>query len=169
MTCDLWLNSIFLIRSDIKTVISYNKSWFRIINSDFLIDVMKDMTEDSELFKLNFVVIVSNGLIERNTTSYVIRDILDYDIDLDNCAAYNWGEYLISCLVKTKNNWISLKSLFYPGPIVFLIVSTFYHIKIFFENSLCIFIICGSDNFSDIQCWSCPERRGRDRTTVSGF
>ncbi|KAK1359096.1 hypothetical protein POM88_043570 [Heracleum sosnowskyi] len=64
-----------------------------------VIDIMKDMTEDNEMFKLNFLMIMSNGLIERNTTSYLIRDVLDYDINLDNCVAYNWGEYLISCLI----------------------------------------------------------------------
>ncbi|KAK1378188.1 hypothetical protein POM88_024932 [Heracleum sosnowskyi] len=49
-----------------------------------VIDIMKDMTEDNEMFKLNFLMIMSNGLIERNTTSYLIRDVLDYDINLDN-------------------------------------------------------------------------------------
>ncbi|KAK1360718.1 hypothetical protein POM88_045192 [Heracleum sosnowskyi] len=87
-----------------------------------VIDIMKDMTEDNEMFKLNFLMIMSNGLIERNTTSYLIRDVLDYDINLDNCAAYNWGEYLISCLVKTKNSWGSMKSVFFSGPIVFLTI-----------------------------------------------
>ncbi|KAK1387304.1 hypothetical protein POM88_015482 [Heracleum sosnowskyi] len=49
-----------------------------------VIDIMKDMTEDNEMFKLNFLMIMSNGLIEWNTTSYLIRDVLDYDINLDN-------------------------------------------------------------------------------------
>lgn len=88
-----------------------------------VISVMNEMTEDTELFKLNFLMILANGLIERNTTSYLIRDILDYEIDLDNCAAYNWGELLLKSLVNTKNNWSNLKSLFYPGPIIFLTVS----------------------------------------------
>lgn len=89
-----------------------------------VIERMNAMTEDNELFRLNFLMIMANGLIERNTTSYLIRDILDYEIDLDNCAAYNWGELLLKSLVNTKNNWPKLKSLFYHGPIVFLTVST---------------------------------------------
>lgn len=78
------------------------------------------------MFKLNFLIIITNGLIERNTTTYLIRDILDYDIELDNCAAYNWGELLIRSPVKKKSNWENMKSLYYPGAIVFLTVSTLY-------------------------------------------
>lgn len=59
--------------------------------------------EVDELFKLNFIMVMSNILIERNTTSYVNRDILEYDIDIDHCAQYNWGEFVLRSLVKTKN------------------------------------------------------------------
>lgn len=92
-----------------------------------VIDIMNGMTEDNEMFKLNFLMIMSNGLIERNTTSYLIRDVLEYEIELDDCAAYNWGELLIRSLVNTKNSWKKLKTLFYPGSIIVLTVSTLYH------------------------------------------
>ncbi|KAK1402241.1 hypothetical protein POM88_001846 [Heracleum sosnowskyi] len=58
----------------------------------------------------------------QNTSSYLLRDVLDYNIDLDNCCEYNWGELLLNSLVKTKNTWPTLSSLFYPGPIIFLTI-----------------------------------------------
>ncbi|KAK1392593.1 hypothetical protein POM88_011649 [Heracleum sosnowskyi] len=92
------------------------------ISPSTVIDIMKGITEDNEMFKLNFLMIMSNGLIERNTTSYLIRNVLEYEIELDDCAAYNWGELLIRSLVNTKNSWPKLKSVFYPGPIIFLTI-----------------------------------------------
>ncbi|KAK1393896.1 hypothetical protein POM88_012952 [Heracleum sosnowskyi] len=69
------------------------------ISPSTVIDRMKGITEDNEMFKLNFLMIMSNGLIERNTTSYLIRNVLEYEIELDDCAAYNWGELLIRSLI----------------------------------------------------------------------
>ncbi|KAK1375236.1 hypothetical protein POM88_031429 [Heracleum sosnowskyi] len=92
------------------------------ISPSTVIDIMKGITEDNEMFKLNFLMIMSNGLIERNTTSYLIRNVLEYEIELDDCAAYNWGELLIRSLVNTKNSWPKLKSVFYPGPIIFFTI-----------------------------------------------
>lgn len=44
-----------------------------IIAPSAVVDIMNDNEEDDEMFKLNFLIIMSNVLIERNTTSYLIR------------------------------------------------------------------------------------------------
>lgn len=87
-----------------------------------VIDIMKGMTAADEMFKLNFMVMLSNMLLERNISSYLLRDILHYEIDLEECFQYNWGEMLINSLVKTINNWEVNRSLFFTGPIIFLTV-----------------------------------------------
>ncbi|KAL8119180.1 uncharacterized protein LOC141724157 isoform X2 [Apium graveolens] len=84
---------------------------------------IKESEEADDLFKLNFLIVLSNVLIERQTGSYVHRDILGFDIQLDQCNQYNWGEFLLRCLVRTKANWRkATSSLFYTGPIIFLTI-----------------------------------------------
>ncbi|KAK1369641.1 hypothetical protein POM88_035733 [Heracleum sosnowskyi] len=90
------------------------------ISPSTVVDIISASDEDDEIFKINFLIVLFNILIERNTSSYLLRDVLDYNIDLDNCCEYNWGELLLNSLVKTKNTWPTLSSLFYPEPIIFL-------------------------------------------------
>ncbi|KAK1380012.1 hypothetical protein POM88_026756 [Heracleum sosnowskyi] len=92
------------------------------ISPSTVVDIISASDEDDEIFKINFLIVLFNILIERNTSSYLLRDVLDYNIDLDNCCEYNWGELLLNSLVKTKNTWPTLSSLFYPGPIIFLTI-----------------------------------------------
>ncbi|KAK1373077.1 hypothetical protein POM88_029270 [Heracleum sosnowskyi] len=83
---------------------------------------IKESQEADDQFKLSFLMVLSNILIERQTGSYMHRDILGFDIQLDDCNQYNWGEFLLICLVKTKANWRkTTRSLFYSVPIIFLI------------------------------------------------
>ncbi|KAK1399687.1 hypothetical protein POM88_009550 [Heracleum sosnowskyi] len=92
------------------------------ISPSTVVDIISASDEDDEIIKINFLIVLFNILIEMNTSSYLLRDVLDYNIDLDNCYEYNWGELLLNSLVKTKNTWPKLSSLFYPGPIIFLTI-----------------------------------------------
>ncbi|KAK1379675.1 hypothetical protein POM88_026419 [Heracleum sosnowskyi] len=94
---------------------------------------IKESQEADDQFKLSFLMVLSNVLIERKTGSYVHRDILGFDIQLDDCNQYNWGEFLLRCLVKTKANWRkTTRSLFYTGLIIFLII--FYVDRVIFKG-----------------------------------
>ncbi|KAK1382116.1 hypothetical protein POM88_019851 [Heracleum sosnowskyi] len=94
---------------------------------------IKESQEADDQFKLSFLMVLSNVLIESQTGSYVYRDILGFDIQLDDCNQYNWGEFLLRCLVKTKANWRkTTRSLFYTGPIIFLII--FYVDRVIFKG-----------------------------------
>lgn len=85
------------------------------ISPSTVIDKIGQITEATEMFKLNFMMIISNSLIERNINSYLIRDVLDYDIDLDNCLAYYWGDFLLRSLVKTKTVGLQSNQFFILG------------------------------------------------------
>lgn len=105
------------------------------ITTTTVIERMKISDEADELFKLNFLMVLCNVLIERQTGSYVHREILSFNIQLDECNHYNWGEFLLRCLVRTKSNWKNgTVSLFYTGPIIFLTVSTLVT-NLYFTNA----------------------------------
>lgn len=104
-----------------------------------VIERIKESEDADDLFKLNFLMVLANVLIERKTGSYVHMDILSFDIQLDECNQYNWGEFLLKCLVRTKLTWrTTTTSLFYTGPIIFLTVSAI--IIIILIHTLLIFI-----------------------------
>ncbi|KAK1398406.1 hypothetical protein POM88_008269 [Heracleum sosnowskyi] len=92
------------------------------ITTSAVAERIKESQEADDQFKLSFLMVLSNILIENQTGSYVHMDILGFDIQLDDCNQYNWGEFLLRCLVKTKANWRkTTRSHFYTGPIIFLI------------------------------------------------
>ena len=108
----------------------------------------------TENFKLNFLIVLSNVLMRTSTHSYVERDLLRFDDDLDRCCHYNWAEYLIKNLVHATLVWNRTVSLFYSGSLIFLTVSTYifyFFNKLVFNASLinCLLfavILCGSCN-----------------------
>lgn len=94
-----------------------------LIKASEVVDRMKQGRNADELFKMNFLIIMTNVLIRSNTNNFLSQEILSFDHELDNCAQYNWAAYLIKNLVITKKRWIQTTSLFYTGPLIFLIVS----------------------------------------------
>lgn len=94
-----------------------------LIKASEVVDRMKQGKNADELFKMNFLIIITNVLIRSNTNNFVSQTILSFDDEFDNCARYNWAAYLINNLVITKERWMHTTSLFYTGPMIFLIVS----------------------------------------------
>ena len=84
--------------------------------------------EVTENFKLNFLIVMSNILIETPTNSYIEKQLLRFDDDLDNCCYYNWAEYLINRLVAGTESWNRTSSTFFTGSLIFLTVSHFFFI-----------------------------------------
>ena len=82
--------------------------------------------EVTENFKLNFLIVMSNILIETPTNSYFEKQLLRFDDDLDNCCYYNWAEYLINRLVAGTESWNRTSSTFFTGSLIFLTVSHFF-------------------------------------------
>ena len=81
-------------------------------------------------FKLNFLLVLSNVLIGTSTYTYVDKQLLRLNGDLDQCYKFNWAEYLINSLVSATKLWNQTASTFFAGSLPFLVVTTynFFHI-----------------------------------------
>ena len=104
------------------------------ITVSMIADLMKKQPV-SDNFKLNFLIVMSNVLIETPTHSYVERQLLRFDDSLDNCCNYNWAEYLIHSLVLGTQSWNRNSSTFFTGPMIFLIVRYLYNLHILYSIS----------------------------------
>ncbi|KAK1353761.1 hypothetical protein POM88_052126 [Heracleum sosnowskyi] len=87
-----------------------------------VVDKIKQTGEVDDIFKMNFLVVMTNVLIRSNTNNFVTQTILSLNDELDNCGNYNWAKYLIENLVITKKRWMHTSSLFFTGPMIFLLV-----------------------------------------------
>ncbi|WOH11498.1 hypothetical protein DCAR_0830985 [Daucus carota subsp. sativus] len=74
-----------------------------------------------ENFKFNFLVMVYNFFIENNQGRYVLRDMVRFAGDIDNCGKYNWCGLLVDKLKKTHRYWVEAKKRNFTGPLPFLI------------------------------------------------
>nr|XP_017225085.1 PREDICTED: uncharacterized protein LOC108201304 [Daucus carota subsp. sativus] len=74
----------------------------------------------SDNFKLNFLIVMSNALIGTTSSSYVDKQLLRIDDDLDHLQRYNWSEYLLHYLVIATEAWNRTASTFFRGSLVFL-------------------------------------------------
>lgn len=95
-----------------------------LVKASEVVDIMKQTGDVDELFKMNFLVLMTNVLIRSNTNNSVAQTILTLDDIIDNCSKYNWAQYLLKSLVITKRRWMRTASLFYTGPMIFLLVSS---------------------------------------------
>nr|XP_017227887.1 PREDICTED: uncharacterized protein LOC108203460 [Daucus carota subsp. sativus] len=93
-----------------------------LIKASDVVEKMRQSGAVDDLFKINFLVVMANVLIRSNTNNFVAQSIISFDDDLDNCAKYNWASYLIRSLVITKQRWKRTSSLFYTGPMIFLLI-----------------------------------------------
>lgn len=75
------------------------------ITANLVCDAIKKSTAVDRLFKLNFLVLMSNILIEGTTNPYVKQTMLGFVGDLDHCNQYNWCQLLISQLKIASVAW----------------------------------------------------------------
>lgn len=91
------------------------------ITTSKVVEKMKG-PELTENFKLNFLIVMSNVLVGTSSNSYVDKQILRFDHDLDKCYDCNWAEYLLNALVSGMASWNCSTSLFFNGSLIFLTV-----------------------------------------------
>jgi hypothetical protein len=81
---------------------------------------------DDMNFKLNFICVLINSLIESSSTgkcNFFPLQYIQRETDISNI---NWCEYLLDCLVRTKRAFDpNSKTMFFHGPSAFLVVSIF--------------------------------------------
>lgn len=87
-------------------------------------DKIKRYEEVDKIFKLNFLVLMSNFLIESHSNAYVNREILRFRGNLEECFNYKWCELLIRRLKSSHKYWVREPSTrHFTGSLPFLIVS----------------------------------------------
>ena len=89
--------------------------------------MIKDKIIESPLadynFKMNFLILMYNYLIEANQNRYVKKDFLSFGGNIDECWRYNWCALLIKNLKETHEFWAAAKWRNFAGPLLFLVVS----------------------------------------------
>ncbi|KAL1802825.1 hypothetical protein ACET3Z_031472 [Daucus carota] len=71
------------------------------ITTQMIVQVMKNQ-EVNDNFKLNFLLVMSNVLIGTKGASYVDKQLLQLDDNLDNLKKYNWADFLLGYLVRSR-------------------------------------------------------------------
>lgn len=62
-------------------------------------------------FKLNFLVLLSNFLVEYNNNGYVKNDIVGFCGEIEKCSNYNWCGFVIDKLLTTHKFWAGNPSI----------------------------------------------------------
>ncbi|KAH6775547.1 hypothetical protein C2S52_013108 [Perilla frutescens var. hirtella] len=83
--------------------------------------MMKDV-DGGDVFKMNFVVLVTACLIESNINGYAAAPMLRYmDTEgLKSIHELDWCEYVIRSLIEHKRMWQANKTKSFGGPILFI-------------------------------------------------
>ncbi|WOG92176.1 hypothetical protein DCAR_0311436 [Daucus carota subsp. sativus] len=89
------------------------------ITTHMIVQVMKNQ-DVNDNFKLNFLVVMSNVLIGTKGASYVDKQLLQLDDNLDNLKKYNWADFLLGYLVIGMESWNRTTTTFFRGSLIFL-------------------------------------------------
>ncbi|KAK1369540.1 hypothetical protein POM88_035632 [Heracleum sosnowskyi] len=65
----------------------------------------------TNMFKLNFLVLLSNFLVESNNNGYVKTDIVGFCGNIEKCSKYNWCGFVIDKLLTTHEFWAGNPSI----------------------------------------------------------
>ena len=90
-------------------------------------------------FKMNFLILMYNFLIEANQNRYVKRDFLSFGGNIDEIGSYNWCSLLLRKLKVTHDFWADGKWRNFAGPLPCLIVSLTFRVDFcFFISVFCL-------------------------------
>ena len=93
---------------------------------------LKQSSDVNLFFKLNFLVLFHNSMIQSLSNSYVNQWILVLGDNVDQCSEYNWCSFLLDSMIESQHKWkVDPTKQFYTGPLAFLIVSHLYNIDLF--------------------------------------
>ena len=94
------------------------------VTENMVCDAIKNSNQADRLFKLNFMVLMYNILMEGPTNPYVKQNILGFSGNLDQCGNYNWCSYLVAQLRDAVLTWNEKPdSKYFTGSLPMLVVS----------------------------------------------
>lgn len=98
------------------------------ITTNMVCEAIKKSMDADKLYKLNFLVLMGNILIEGPNNPYVKQTMLHFAGELDNCNQYNWCQYLICQLKIASFSWNeNPQTKRFTGSVAFLVVSLFMY------------------------------------------
>ncbi|KAL6507888.1 hypothetical protein OROGR_024083 [Orobanche gracilis] len=97
--------------------INWNKVTMKQLN-----DAILSQEDGGTWFKRLFMVAVQTTFMECNSNGYISPFILNSLEDVDQLHQWNWGEYVMNCLVHHKSLVVEKGLSVFGGPIVFLLV-----------------------------------------------
>ena len=75
------------------------------VTASLIVKKIRSSEKATYLFKLNFLVLLSNFLVESNHNGYVKTEILGFCGEIDKCYKYNWCGFVINKLLSTHEFW----------------------------------------------------------------
>lgn len=75
------------------------------IKASNVAEKIKSNSTASYMFKINFLVLLSNFLVESNNNGYVKTEVVGFRGNLENCSDYNWCALVIDKLISTHEFW----------------------------------------------------------------
>ena len=98
------------------------KQCYQVTATELCNFIIQNKAADNQ-FKVNFMVLFSNVLIEGSSTPYVNTHMVEFAGDLDSCKKYNWCRYLVQCLQEQFVIWNqNREKRFFKGSLAFLMV-----------------------------------------------
>lgn len=99
------------------------KPFYKITASKVAEKIKSDSTA-SYMFKINFLVLLSNFLVESNNNGYVKTEVVGFRGNLENFSDYNWCALVIDKLVSTHEFWAGNPTTrYFTGSLPLLTVS----------------------------------------------
>ncbi|XP_020250941.1 uncharacterized protein LOC109828330, partial [Asparagus officinalis] len=127
-------------------------------------DKLKQTSDVNLFFKLNFLVLVHNIMIQSFSNPYVNQRILVLGENVDQCCSYNWCSFLIDSMIESQHKWkVDPTKQFYTGPLVFLIL--FYADRVLFKGRR--LVERTTPTFIGWTDWALKERQSEEISTNS--
>ncbi|XP_057810730.1 uncharacterized protein LOC131025129 [Salvia miltiorrhiza] len=99
------------------------KNFFNVANRDKIkikavLRRMVDSADGGSWFKRHFVIALCFSLMESCTSGTVHPYIFSALANIEEIKSWNWGEYLLRCLIDHKKSWMTDKTKVFGGPIL---------------------------------------------------
>ncbi|KAK1351604.1 hypothetical protein POM88_054176 [Heracleum sosnowskyi] len=92
-----------------------------LISPLMVMHVMSENTEADAIFKWNFLMLMYNFFIESNQNAFLLRDVLRFSGNIDECGEYNWCSLMLDKLKTTQTYWAESPKRNFTGALPLLI------------------------------------------------
>lgn len=85
-------------------------------------DYLVQRQDSGRIFRMNYLVMfftVMGEAMKSNTINQRFLTSLTKKVDVNN---FNWCEYMLDCLRKSRNDWLGVEDQLYNGPLLLLVV-----------------------------------------------